>query len=77
MPNKDGSKPVSEYNIAEFMEHMKDQYDFNMKVEFTDTYINFLEGFCIVFPAPEKFLEIINVLREFKKLLHVVDRYSK
>lgn len=77
MANKDNSKSVSEYNIKEFMDYLKDQYNFSISLKMINNYISFLEGFCVSFPAPEKFEQIINVLKEFRCLIEVSERYSK
>ena len=74
--NKDETKDVSKYNISEFMIYVNEQYDLTLNTRTIEYYIHFLEGFCVSFPMPEKFEQIINVLRDFKLLLEIIDRYT-
>ena len=77
MANKDGSKAVSEMNIKEFMVYVDEQYNIVLPIKMLDNYISFLDGFMIVFPSPEKFEQIRNILRDVKGLMSVIERYSK
>jgi hypothetical protein len=54
-------------NIKEFMTYVGEQYNIVIPTKMLDNYISFLDGFMIVFPAPEKFEQIRNILREMSK----------
>ena len=77
MANKDGNKAVNEMNIKEFMEYIDDQYNISLSSKQLEGFINFLDGFMVTFPAPERFSQIRDTLMSTKNLLEIISRFSK